>query len=365
MPNIEEQIREIEEEIRRTDYNKKTQHHIGLLKAKLARLRIEAEKRKGGGGGEGYAVKKSGNATVSLVGFPSVGKSTVLNKITNATSEVAPYAFTTLTVIPGLLEYRGARIQILDLPGIIKDASKGKGRGREVLSVVRSSDLIILMVDVFENNVDILLQELQASGIRLNSRPPRVTITKRSRGGISVSYTVQNPQLSEADIKSILGEFGYYNADVVIREDVDADRLIDVLAGNRVYVQGFLCINKIDLVDEATRNELLHRFAHLNPIAISAEKGIGLEELKQKIFDSLNFIRVFLKPPGKEADMKEPLLVRGGSTVGDVCEYLHRDMRRKFRYALVWGPSSRFPGQTVGLDHTVQDGDILTIVSRK
>ncbi len=124
MANVEEQIREVEEEIKNTSYNKKSQHHIGILKAKLARLRMDSEKRKSAGGSsEGYAVRKSGSATVALVGFPSVGKSTVLNRITNAQSEVADYAFTTLTVIPGLLEYKGAKIQVLDLPGLIKDAS--------------------------------------------------------------------------------------------------------------------------------------------------------------------------------------------------------------------------------------------------
>jgi len=150
MATIEEQIKEIEAELARTQYNKKTQHHIGKLKAKLARLKDELEVRRSKGPkSEGYAVRKSGHATVALVGFPSVGKSTLLNMITNATSEVAPYQFTTLTVIPGLLEHRGAKIQFLDMPGLIKDASKGKGRGREVLSVVRSAGLILLMLDVF------------------------------------------------------------------------------------------------------------------------------------------------------------------------------------------------------------------------
>ena len=366
MPNPEEQIREIEEEIKNTPYNKKSQHHIGLLKAKIARLKMETEKRKSaGGGGEGYGVKKSGNATVALVGFPSVGKSTVLNKITNAQSEVAAYAFTTLTVIPGLLEYGGAKIQVLDLPGLIRDASKGKGRGREVISVVRTADLIVLMVDVFENNVSVLTGELFQSGIRINSRPPNISIAKKSRGGINVSYTIQDPILSERDVKGILSEFGTYNADVVVRENVDADGLIDAITGNRTYVPAFVCINKVDLTDGTMLEKLMKKLADFDPIAISAEKGTGLEELKRKIYDSLRFVRVYMKPPGQEADMKEPLLVKGGSTVSDVCEMLHRDLRRKFRYALVWGPSSRFPGQTVGADHKMKDGDILSIIARR
>src|SRR3989454_8461994 len=142
MATIEEQIRSVEEESGRPQYNKHTQPHIGKLKAKLARLRDEVEKRqaKGKGGGVQYAVRKSGNATIGLVGFPSTGKSTLLNAITAASSEVGAYDFTTLDVIPGVLDYRGAKIQVLDMPGLIRGASKGRGRGREVISVARICD---------------------------------------------------------------------------------------------------------------------------------------------------------------------------------------------------------------------------------
>ncbi|MEM4142457.1 MAG: GTPase, partial [Thermoplasmata archaeon] len=113
MPTIDEQIKEIEEEIKRTKYNKATEHHIGLLKAKLARLKElkESSKKKGG---SVTGIKKSGNAMVSLVGFPSVGKSTIFNLLTNAHSEVGEYDFTTINAIPGIMEYKGAKIQLLD-----------------------------------------------------------------------------------------------------------------------------------------------------------------------------------------------------------------------------------------------------------
>lgn len=66
-----------------------------------------------------------------------MGKSTFLSKITKTKSEVAAYSFTTLTAIPGVLEYGGAEIQVLDLPGIIEGASEGKGRGRQVISAAK------------------------------------------------------------------------------------------------------------------------------------------------------------------------------------------------------------------------------------
>lgn len=107
---------------------------------KLARLRaqlLEPQGGSGGGGGSGFDVSKSGDARIALVGFPSVGKSTFLGKVTKTRSEVAAYSFTTLTAIPGVLEYGGAEIQMLDLPGIIEGASEGKGRGRQVISTAK------------------------------------------------------------------------------------------------------------------------------------------------------------------------------------------------------------------------------------
>ena len=86
----------------------------------------------GGGGGEGFDVAKVGDARVALIGFPSVGKSTLLSKLTGTDSTAAAYEFTTLTCIPGNVYLNGTKVQLLDLPGIIEGAAHGKGRGRQV-----------------------------------------------------------------------------------------------------------------------------------------------------------------------------------------------------------------------------------------
>ena len=366
MANIEEQIKEIEDELGRTMYNKNTQHHIGKLKAKMARLKDDLEVRRSKGPKTaGYAVRKSGHATVALVGFPSTGKSTLLNKITNAQSEVAAYRFTTLTVVPGVMEYRGAKIQILDLPGLIKDASKGKGRGREVLSVVRSADLIILLIDVFETNIQILVDELKTANLRLNQRPPDIVISKKTRGGITVNFTSKQSTLDEDLVREMMNEYGYVNADIVIRENIVEDQLIDYISGNRLFLPAIAVINKTDLVNDAYLKQVQKRMKSWKLVPIAAEKEKGLAELKEALYGALRFINIYMKPQGKDADMVEPLVIKDGSDIGMICDSIHRDFKKNFRYAQIWGKSARFPGQIVGLDHKVSDQDVVTIIVKR
>lgn len=362
---IEKQIKEIEDEIFNTQKNKATEHHIGKLKAKLAKLKSEIEKKKSTGAkGKGFAIKKSGDATVGLIGFPSTGKSTLMNCLTDAKSQIGDYFFTTLDVIPGMMKYKGANIQILDLPGLISGASEGRGRGKEILSAIRNVDLILLMVDAQNiEYLDLMIKELYTSGIRLNQKKPDVVINKTGQGGINVTATLKLTKLNEDLVKSISSEY-VINADIIVREDISEDQLIDVFIDNRVYVPTIVIINKTDI---ATPEELELNLKKVKEdgwktIGISALDGIGLNKLQDMVFSELNFIRVYMKPVGKKADFNEPLIIRAGSSVEDVCKKLHRDFKNKFRYATVSGPSAKHTIQKVGLDHKLKDQDILTIV---
>jgi len=358
MAKYEEKIKELEERIKTTKYNKKTQHAIGLYKAQLAKLKEKQEARsKKGPKSEGYSVRKTGDATVLLLGFPSVGKSTLLNALTNADSAIGSYAFTTLTVIPGLLEYKHAKIQVLDVPGVVRGAASGKGRGKEVLSVMRNADLAVIIIDANDpSQRNALLKEVNESHIRVNQQRPDVTIKKTAKDGLKIASTLRL-SLAHETIRDVLKEFRINNADVLIRENISLDQLIDCIEDNKKYILGITVVNKIDLVSEKKKQELI-KYADL---AISAQQGTGIEELKEHIFKKLNFMRLFLKEPGKPADLEEPLIVFKGVTIKDVCEKLHKDMVKLFKFARVTGPSARFPGQKLSLRHVLKDSDILEI----
>ncbi len=367
---IPEKIKAIQDEIHKTQINKATEHHIGLLKAKIARLKKEMEgdihgktvssKSRSGG----YSVRKTGDGTVVLIGLPSVGKSTLLNRLTNANSKVGSYRFTTLTVVPGMMEYRGARIQILDMPGIIEGAASGRGLGKRVLAVARSADMVLLILDVFQpQHIDLLKRELSEIGIKVDQKPPDVLIEKTETGGISVNAQVKS-RVSESLAKDILRVYGVHNCRLTLREpNLTDDQLIDLLAGNRVYVPSIVVLNKIDLVDNTLLTELRRKLGN-NFIPISADGDKNIESVRDAIFQKLDFIRVFLKPKGQDADLEEPLIVRSECTVSDVCTKIRRTMTADFKYAQVWGNSVKFSAQKVGLDHRLADGDIVSITKK-
>ncbi len=363
---LEKQIKDIEDEIFNTQKNKATEHHIGKLKAKIAKLKEQIEKRQSGGGkGKGFSVKKSGDATIGLIGYPSIGKSTLLNILTQADSEVGTYEFTTLDVIPGMLKYEGANIQILDLPGIITGAAKGKGRGKEVLAAARTVDLIIFMLDAAKPLAQLnqMKQELYNAGIRINESKPRVIITKTKQGGITIHTPIKQTHISTKTLYSIASEY-VTNADIIIRENITEDRFIDAFMNNRTYLPAITVINKIDMGSkkqvQKAQQQLIKNDWSVYPI--SAKKQNGLETLKKGIYNNLRLIKIYMKPQGKKPDYSEPLILKKGDTVETVCKQIHRDFKEKFRYAQVWGTSGKYPGQKVGLDHELADEDLLTVV---
>lgn len=353
--DIAQRIIEIEEEIKKTPYHKGTEHHIGLLRARLARLGDELAARVGKkGGGEGFAIKKVGDATMVLVGPPSVGKSTLLNALTRAHSPVAAYEFTTVSVIPGMLTHRGAKIQILDLPGLIEGASRGRGRGKKVLSVVRGADLLLLVTEAGKEESFVQMEEeLYTAGVRLNKKPPAVRIEKKTRGGIIIHQAV-GQTLTDEMIKEIAQEFGLRNVEISLKEEITIERLIDAFAKNRVFVPTLYVVNKVDMRETThTRSDL---------VLVSAKTGVGLEKLKEVIWDELEFVRVYLAKPGQKPDYDSPIIMREGETLLEVARKVGEDFARKVTGVKISGPGSKFSEQKVSFTYAVQDGMVVTFL---
>ena len=347
-------IKRIEKEIRDTPYHKGTEHHIGRLRARLSKLKDDLEPRSGkGGGAEGYAVKKQGDATIVLVGPPSVGKSTLINKLTNANSKIAPYAFTTVSVIPGMMVYKNARIQILDVPGLIKGAEEGKGRGREVLSVVRGCDLLVIMTDTQNiDALDRLYTVLERNGIRPDKAKPDVVIKKKLGGGIIIHSNIHQ-DISKETIKGVIEEMGLKNGEVTINEKVTIEALIDTLARNRVYVPTLKIINKADTEDIRYH---VSKHGNRDAIAISAEKGVGLDTLKEAVWEKLGFISIYLVGMDEEPGFNNPLITKSDKTLADIAAVIGNDFAEGKTRAKIWASGAKFPGQDVSLKTKVQEG---------
>ncbi|MBI4029436.1 MAG: 50S ribosome-binding GTPase [Candidatus Blackburnbacteria bacterium] len=374
--DIDQQIKAIELEMAKTPYHKATQKWFGKMRAKIAKLRAQQADRqvkKSGGGGGGFGLKKFGNATVVLVGFPSVGKSTLLNKLTNANSPTAEYAFTTVSVIPGMMNYNGAQIQILDVPGLIEGASRGSGRGREVLSVVRGADLLLLIAEAGREKSQFtkIETELDQNGVRINEARPQVVVHKTLRGGMKINSTTTQELLRET-IVEVAREFGIINAEITLRENLTIERLIDAFAPNRVHVPALYLVNKVDM-----QSRQVGKLDHLpggtdsppGVIKISAEKEMGLDELREAVWGILGLVRVYLRPVGTSSGhleggrtKTEPLIMHAGQKLKDVLETVSRDMAQDKKEAKIWGPGARFPGQTVSFEIQIQDGMEVTFV---
>jgi len=325
---ILEKIKDIELEMSRTQKNKATEGHLGILKSKLAKLRTD--------------------------------------------SEAAAYEFTTLTCIPGVIHYNDAKIQLLDLPGIIEGASEGKGRGRQVIAVAKSSDLILMVLDATKSEAanskyahkEILTRELEAVGLRLNQSPPRVYLKKKTSGGCQVSNTVPGglTKMDERTVHKILAEYRVHHCELLFREDCTVDQLIDVLEGNRRYIKCLYVYNKVDALTIEEVDSLSRR---PNSVCISCHMELGMDHLLKKMWDAMGLVRVYTKKTGNKPDFDEPVVLaehRGGVTVKHFCAQIHNTLAKTLKYAQVWGTSTKHMGQRVGLKHALRDEDVVQVV---
>lgn len=260
---------------------------------------------------------------------------------------------------------------MLDLPGIIEGAASGKGRGREVIAVARSADLVLMVLDAAreQNNQhrDILTQELETMGMRLNRRPPGIYYKRKATGGIKFNATCPVTQLGDNPVDTvtrILGGYRVHNAEVLFREDCTVDDLIDVVEGNRKYVRCLYVYNKVDTLSIEEVDELARK---PDSVVISIYMSLNLDYLLQRMWDYMGLIRIYTKRRGQAPDLSDPIVLsteRHGLTVEAVCQSISKEFLPIFNFALVWGRSTKFNPQRVGLSHGLVDEDVIQVVPK-
>ncbi len=357
-------LEELEKEYSNTKYNKATNKHLGILRAKIARTKRDIIESSKGRKGKGFFVKKTGDVTVALIGFPSAGKSTLINAISNTRSKTASYAFTTTDIVPGMLIYNHAHIQVFDLPGLIENAHLGAGGGRSVISAARISDLIVFVIDATAAyKLDMLMDEFRALNIYVNIEKPDVQVLDSKGQGLRVE--VNRSSLTYKDLQVIFFGLGMPNSIVRIRSTISEDELISLLAGHSIYIKAIVALNKIDLVsDYKSIAEGIASKHDIEVYPVSMINKQNVDSLIGGIYRNLGIITVYLKHRLDKIDT-EPLVLKKGSTVGDAARKLHEEIADEVKSAYVEGKSVKFRNQRVGINHVLEEGDVLTFIRNK
>ena len=288
--------------------HKGTDHLRGQLRARIASLTQEAQRQSGGPTrAQLYAVPREGAGQVVLVGLPNVGKSQLLDALTDASPKVADYPFTTQLPQPGMMPVANVQIQLVDLPPVVAGATPPWQR-----ALVRQADLVLLVVDLSQDPLSewATLQE-ELTGMNVRPSPPATTAE-------------DTPGLAHK--KALL---------VATRADLAPAEHLELL--------------QLEVGDA------------LPILAVSAVTGAGLEELKQQVLAALDVIRVYTKPPGKPVDRSKPFVLKRGSTVEELADAIHHEVRKKFKYGVLWGASGKFSGQHVGRQHVLEDEDVVEL----
>lgn len=244
------------------------------------------------------SIKKEGSAQICLVGPSNSGKSLLLNKLTNKKVKVADYEFTTKMPEIGIMKYKGLKLQLIEVPSIFKGYYKSQ-KGPQFFSIIRNADLIVIVTDT--DNIDYLFEEFDKARIKLNN-----TFEENTHKAIIV-------------------------------------------------------VNKKDLPSNDEIYKGLCRFYNFHLFSISALNDSSFDILKDEIWKGLGLIKIYTKEPGKRLRKDEPLSLKKDSTIKDMAVHLHKDFIKKFRFARIWGKSARFKGMQAGLNHKLEDDDVVEI----
>jgi len=375
--SLEEKINKLEEFISLVPKHKSTEKIVALNRSRLAKLKRELEERKHRLKSakkviSPFSIKKEGVQVILASDYhtPGVGKTTLLNYLTGAAKDRIG-KFTTLPEI-GIYEYKGIRFQIVDMPSLMEGASKGIGNGKEILSQLRSSDLICLCIDLSRDiytQMDVLLTELSNADVKINVPPPPITVEKTGSNKIQIYYITKeahnNKNIEELNekIKEVVQEAGIRNAIVKIYGEITIGKVVDALTPSIVYKNAMILGTKGDLPQtEVAFHKLKSRFSDKFPLIIgtSVKKKNFPKNFGEIILRFLKKIKIFtMDTHGILAE--KPLIMDEGATVRDVALRIHRSFFELFDYAIVVRESARQKRKKVGLKYTLENNDIIEI----
>ncbi len=235
-----------------------------------------------------------------------------------------------------------------------KEIKKRKGHG---INIKKEQDAQVVMIGFTNSGKSTLLSKLTNASPSISEYP--YTTATPEIGTLDMGCKIQvievpslKPRGNNKELLSIAS-----TADLVLAVVTGIEELQELSEELKKYPKKILIVNKRDLLGE---NELKTLLNLRNAIAVSARNNEGIEELKQKIFDNLDIIRVYTKEPGKKPTSR-PVVLRRGSDIKRVAEKIRQDYVKRFLFARVWGKSAKFPGQKVGITHVLEDNDTVEI----
>ncbi len=365
----EEKLRALEEFLSAVPKHKGTENLIRWIRKRMAELREEIEERKrkrSGGGGSSFFIEKEGAAQIVMLGYTKAGKSALLRALTGARVEVTDYPYSTQFPVPGMLQYEDIQFQLVEAPSIIPG---GGGWNTRVIGLGKNSDGIALVIDLSNEPVETfrnLVEYLKEHGLYV-SRPRGYVVIEKKRGVTGIRILNYGRLLCTIDdVNKLLQSYRIYNAVVKIYGEVDLDDIERAIYENVIYKPTIVLANKVDIPGAIDALKELMKVVprDLPIIPVSAHRKINLDKIGPTLFKTLDLIRIYTKPPLGEPS-KKPLVLKRGATVMDVAKAIHSELIEKFAYARIWGPSAKYPGQRVGLEHVLEDGDIVEINIRK
>jgi len=365
-----EKIKLMREFISLVPKHKGTSNLLANVRRRIAILERELERKKSRrkGGYGGFSIPKEGAGQIIILGPTNVGRSSLLVSVTSAKAEVSPVYFATREPVVGMLPYRDIQFQLVEAPALIEGAVEGRMNGPQILGLARNADGLILMVDLSADPVEqfhMVRSELEQAGIMIEKPEGEVEIVRRSAGvGLQMIGSGSLVDCTLEDVRRLLANYKINSALIKIRGKITLETLEESLFSSLVYKPTILVANKLDMAGaekNLIRLEESMKGVEIPLIPISCRDNRGLEKIGDHIFQMLRIIRVYPKEPGVKKPSTKPLVIEEGATVIEAAKRLHSKLYKEFKYARIWGPSAKYPGQKVGSTHVLKDGDIIEI----